>query len=167
MGKTPFGPSIDSWVKDKTSLERRANRSYVDPSITPAKKISNARLQHNVNISDRKQENISLAIHCALYCGGLIITGFAKTIVFSIKESIQFYRDNKTIPQDYTKGRPGLSQDTKNVVFDRANGYCERCHHRYDLSLHIHHKNEDPWDNRLSNLIAVCPNCHDHFHRGH
>jgi len=25
---------------------------------------------------------------------------------------------------------------------------------------HIHHKNGDPTDNRISNLVALCPKCH-------
>jgi 5-methylcytosine-specific restriction endonuclease McrA len=25
---------------------------------------------------------------------------------------------------------------------------------------HIHHKNGDPGDNRISNLVALCPKCH-------
>lgn len=33
-----------------------------------------------------------------------------------------------------------------------------------ELVPDIHHKNEDRTDNRLENLLVVCPNCHRHFH---
>jgi hypothetical protein len=35
---------------------------------------------------------------------------------------------------------------------------CYFCHSKE--KLHIHHKNKDIWDNRLSNLLLVCAACH-------
>jgi 5-methylcytosine-specific restriction endonuclease McrA len=41
---------------------------------------------------------------------------------------------------------------------------CEKCGvsrwHRRPLSLALHHVNSDGHDNRLENLILLCPNCH-------
>ncbi|NOX71168.1 MAG: hypothetical protein GXO64_00520 [Candidatus Micrarchaeota archaeon] len=27
----------------------------------------------------------------------------------------------------------------------------------------VHHKNLNPKDNRISNLVLICPNCHDKY----
>lgn len=32
--------------------------------------------------------------------------------------------------------------------------------------LQVHHRNHDPKDNRLSNLLSVCASCHLNLHRG-
>ena len=33
-------------------------------------------------------------------------------------------------------------------------------------TLSVHHRNHQPEDNRLENLLAVCPACHLAMHRG-
>ena len=43
---------------------------------------------------------------------------------------------------------------------------CQKCRGLLKgLKPHIHHKNGNPRDNRPSNLIVVCPNCHSKLHR--
>lgn len=62
--------------------------------------------------------------------------------------------------------RKQVSKGSTKDIYVRAGGKCERC----KLSLrglrgHIHHKNRKPSDNRLSNLILLCPNCHSEIHK--
>ena len=54
-------------------------------------------------------------------------------------------------------------QETK--VFIRAKGVCERCGISLEgITPDIHHKNRNTEDNRLQNLILLCPNCHSQMH---
>jgi len=46
-------------------------------------------------------------------------------------------------------------------VVARAKGRCEKCGTKLPgLHYHIHHKDMDPSNNELSNLLVLCPNCH-------
>lgn len=40
---------------------------------------------------------------------------------------------------------------------------CERCHSDIE-GMHIHHKNGNPYDNILTNLVIVCSKCHRKIH---
>jgi len=54
-----------------------------------------------------------------------------------------------------------LPSGKRSQVLIRARGRCEKC--GKDLQgIHppVHHKDGDPSNNDLSNLIALCPNCH-------
>lgn len=42
---------------------------------------------------------------------------------------------------------------------------CKRLFRKMKVRPKIHHINLSPEDNRLNNLIAVCPNCHDQIHQ--
>jgi hypothetical protein len=54
---------------------------------------------------------------------------------------------------------------TQKQLFIRCEGNCEKCEDSLrGLTAHIHHKNGDPSDNRMSNLIVLCPNCHGRIH---
>jgi 5-methylcytosine-specific restriction endonuclease McrA len=59
------------------------------------------------------------------------------------------------------KKRVPVKQSTKIKVITRSNSRCAKCGKSLaNVTPQIHHKNGDPSDNRLSNLIALCPNCH-------
>lgn len=40
---------------------------------------------------------------------------------------------------------------------------CDRCG-RSNISLHIHHKDENPFNNRIENLLVLCAHCHRKAH---
>jgi predicted HNH restriction endonuclease len=42
----------------------------------------------------------------------------------------------------------------------RSGGSCERCRRGLHGRYHIHHKDMNPHNNELSNLLVLCPNCH-------
>ena len=49
----------------------------------------------------------------------------------------------------------------------RCKGKCEKCgldFHKKGVRPHFHHKDGDPKNNKLSNLIVICPNCHSKLH---
>ncbi len=57
----------------------------------------------------------------------------------------------------------GQSLRTKLLV--RAKGKCEKCHCSLDgIKPHIHHKDGDPKNNKMTNLKVLCPNCHSSAH---
>jgi hypothetical protein len=45
-------------------------------------------------------------------------------------------------------------------ALDRSMGACERCGRSLHGRYHIHHKDMNPYNNELSNLLVLCPNCH-------
>ena len=53
-------------------------------------------------------------------------------------------------------------------VLLRSRGKCEICGFdfaKHDVKPHIHHKDGNPKNNKVSNLIVVCPNCHSKLHK--
>ena len=64
-----------------------------------------------------------------------------------------------------SKRKPIKSGTRTNLMAD-SGAKCQKCKHSLKgLKPHIHHKNGNPKDNRPSNLILVCPNCHSKLHR--
>jgi hypothetical protein len=64
-----------------------------------------------------------------------------------------------------TKRTPIKGGTRTNILAD-SGAKCQNCKHSLKgLKPHIHHKNGNPKDNRKSNLILVCPNCHSKLHR--
>lgn len=45
-----------------------------------------------------------------------------------------------------------------------AHPVCQRC--GLDWSVHLHHKNRDPFDRSPANLEMLCVACHEAEHRG-
>ncbi len=61
--------------------------------------------------------------------------------------------------------RKPVKQSERTKVLIRARGRCERCNHPLDdVKPHIHHKDGNPKNNKLSNLKVMCPNCHSKVH---
>ena len=61
--------------------------------------------------------------------------------------------------------RKPVSQSARTKVLIRAKGRCEKCgHYLDDVKPHIHHKDGNPKNNKLSNLKVLCPNCHSNVH---
>ena len=55
-------------------------------------------------------------------------------------------------------------------VLKRDNYTCVDCHtHEKDIKLinklNVHHKNKIPNDNRMCNMVTLCPKCHAKRHR--
>ena len=69
----------------------------------------------------------------------------------------------------YTNTVPGREQIPQNLyvkIMRRANNRCQNPDCKYQSKPQIHHINQNNRDNRLWNLIALCPNCHTDAHRG-
>lgn len=57
------------------------------------------------------------------------------------------------------KRRIAISAKIKRQVFERAENACQMCG-KNNVKLHIHHIDNDPSNNRMGNLIVLCPNHH-------
>lgn len=60
-----------------------------------------------------------------------------------------------------------LTRDQKEAVRERDRKRCARCGTpgRRKNRLTIHHRNHDPGDNRLDNLVLWCQRCHTRHHK--
>lgn len=57
--------------------------------------------------------------------------------------------------------------DRKHLL-EFQNGKCWKCGKSFKqmkVRTMVHHKNLNPKDNRITNLVLVCPNCHDKIHQ--
>ena len=64
--------------------------------------------------------------------------------------------------------RKPIPMSVQKKVIARSRGKCEICGFdfvKHDVKPHIHHKDGNPRNNKLSNLIVVCPNCHSKLHK--
>jgi len=61
-------------------------------------------------------------------------------------------------------GREPMPKYTRMKILQRARDRCENPDCRQDVRPHIHHIDGDNSNNNLSNLIALCPNCHTSAH---
>ena len=54
----------------------------------------------------------------------------------------------------------------KLFVLDRDKYTCQLCgEHILNFRAHVHHINKNSLDDRLENLVSLCPSCHDKAHR--
>ena len=66
------------------------------------------------------------------------------------------------------KKRSKVTPDALKQVLARSGGTCERCGTSlHGLRYHIHHKDMDPYNNELSNLLMLCPNCYSRIEGAH
>ncbi|MBN2567094.1 HNH endonuclease [Candidatus Woesearchaeota archaeon] len=57
------------------------------------------------------------------------------------------------------KERIPIKSKIKKIVYRRAENSCQLCGDNQS-KLHIHHIDKNPANNRVNNLIILCPNCH-------
>ena len=69
---------------------------------------------------------------------------------------------NKLLAANQPRGRNNIKQ--RLIAAGVKPNRCEQCGtnrwHMRPLSLCLHHVNGDRHDNRLENLVLLCPNCH-------
>ncbi len=58
--------------------------------------------------------------------------------------------------------RKFLTEEEKDMVFDKFNNECAVCGKKE--GLHIHHKDEDSSNNQIDNLVVLCGVCHKKTH---
>ncbi|MGB9842561.1 MAG: HNH endonuclease [Candidatus Bathyarchaeales archaeon] len=75
--------------------------------------------------------------------------------------------DNAFFGGEHKKREP-VPRSLRTELLLRSKGKCEYCGldlHEEGVKPHFHHKDGDPKNNKASNLIVVCPNCHSKFHK--
>jgi len=60
-----------------------------------------------------------------------------------------------------TKREP-LKEEDKEIIFSKFNNECSVCGAKE--GLHIHHKDKNPKNNQINNLIVLCGVCHKKIH---
>lgn len=70
---------------------------------------------------------------------------------FDLQEYLNTYREEGRLSK-------GIVEEIKEIV-----GACQAC--GFDEVLDLHHINENPLDNKPTNHIILCPNCHAKIHR--
>ena len=58
--------------------------------------------------------------------------------------------------------RESISEKEKEIIFNKFGNECAICSGKE--GLHIHHKDHNPSNNRLDNLILLCGVCHKKIH---
>jgi 5-methylcytosine-specific restriction endonuclease McrA len=72
----------------------------------------------------------------------------------------------KAVFEEVASEREPLPPGTRKEVLERARDRCENESCSQDARPHIHHIDGNNSNNRLANLIALCPNCHQRAHNG-
>ena len=65
------------------------------------------------------------------------------------------------------KRKPVRTSDRKHLL-EFQKGKCWKCKKSFKqmgVRAILHHKNKNPKDNRIVNMVLVCPNCHDKIHQ--
>lgn len=61
-----------------------------------------------------------------------------------------------------------IPRSLKTELLLRCKGKCENCRldfYKENVKPHFHHKDGNPKNNKSSNLIVLCPNCHSKYHK--
>lgn len=58
--------------------------------------------------------------------------------------------------------RKSLTEEEKDMIFDKFDNECAVCGKKE--GLHIHHKDENPSNNQINNLVVLCGVCHKKTH---
>ena len=68
---------------------------------------------------------------------------------------------------DGSKRKSVRSSDKKHLLeFQKGKCWkCKRSFKQMGVRHILHHKNLNPKDNRITNMVLVCPNCHDKIHQ--
>jgi 5-methylcytosine-specific restriction endonuclease McrA len=65
--------------------------------------------------------------------------------------------------------REPVPRSLRTELLLRCKGICERCKkvdfYKEGVKPHFHHIDGNPKNNKPSNLIVVCPNCHSKLHK--
>ena len=72
----------------------------------------------------------------------------------------------KAVFEEVASEREPLPKDMRAEIMKRAHSQCENEQCNFKGRPHIHHIDVKNSNNRLSNLIALCPNCHQKAHDG-
>ncbi|MFC1955778.1 HNH endonuclease [Chloroflexota bacterium] len=78
-----------------------------------------------------------------------------------VKDTVQ-----KAVFEKVASDREPLTQYERNAVLRRAQYKCENERCNFQGKPHIHHIDANNQNNKLGNLIALCPNCHQKAHDG-
>lgn len=78
-----------------------------------------------------------------------------------IKRKVRELAEKKLYGRIRTK-RKALSDEEKEMIFDKFNNECVVCGKKE--GLHIHHKDENSSNNQISNLVVLCGVCHKKTH---
>jgi hypothetical protein len=74
-------------------------------------------------------------------------------------------KDEKTRKRGRMPPRPTVPAGVRREILIEANYRCAVPRCMTALAIDVHHIDEDPSNNDPSNLIALCPTCHNAFHR--
>lgn len=91
------------------------------------------------------------------------------------RETFRWHGENKTLSPDYAKNKPLALRRDKFTC--QGCGFCadssqpsetavSRLSVEYSKYLTMHHLNDNHLDDKLDNLITLCPFCHSVFHAG-
>lgn len=64
--------------------------------------------------------------------------------------------------------RESIPRSLRTELLLRCKGKCEDCRldfYKKGVKPHFHHKDGNPKNNKPSNIIVLCPNCHSKYHK--
>jgi hypothetical protein len=101
---------------------------------------------------------VLLAVFAFLFYRFASVRGWLKTKSKSVVEKVVF--------EKVASEREPLPAEMRSEILQRALNRCENEGCKESVKPHIHHIDMNNSHNNLSNLIALCPNCHQKAHDG-
>jgi 5-methylcytosine-specific restriction endonuclease McrA len=86
---------------------------------------------------------------------------FRQVVTSKIKDTT-----NKIVFDEKVSEREPIPSELRQEIYTRAQNRCENETCGYKSTLHIHHIDMNNSNNKLTNLLALCPNCHCKAHDG-